>query len=117
MDDALRKALDFAKYRQTYSILQKVLTEKIDARLTYGHNGGIFKIDRPLIAFVQMLIDQGRTSGVPVLDLNENPILIDDLEKFRDEIFDRYFSSTLEYYEEYESLKKKRSVEKLIDYE
>jgi hypothetical protein len=117
MDDALRKALDFAKYRQTYSIQQKVLKEKIDARLTYGHNGGIFKIDRPLIAFVQMLIDQGRTSGVPVLDLNENPILIDDLEKFRDEIFDRYFSSTLEYYEEYESLKKKRSVEKLIDYE
>lgn len=117
MDDALKKALDFAKFRQTYSIQQKALKEKITARLTYGYNGGIFKINKELIVFVQMLIDQGRTNDVPVLDLNETPILVNDLEKFRDEIFDRYFSSTLEYYEEYEVLKKKRSVEKLIGYE
>lgn len=117
MDDALKKALDFAKYRQTLSIQQKILKEKIDARLTYGHNGGIFKIDRSLITFVQMLIDQGRTENFPILDVNNSPIMIDNLEKFRDEIFDRYFSSTLEYYEEHQALKKKRSVEKLIDYE
>jgi hypothetical protein len=117
MDDALKKALDFAKYRQTYSIQQKVLKENINARLTYGYNGGIFKINRELIVFVQMLLDQGRSDNVPLLDLNTRPILIDDLGKFRDEIFDRYFSSTLEYYEEYEALKKKRSVEKLLEYE
>jgi hypothetical protein len=64
-----------------------------------------------------MLIDQGRTENVPILDINNNPILISNLETFKDEIFDRYFSVTLEYYEEYKSLKKKRSVEKLIDYE
>jgi hypothetical protein len=115
MDDQLKKALDFANYRQTFSIQRKTLKEKIDAKLTFGHNGGIFKIDRSLITFVQMLIDQGRTSGVPLIDSNENPILVDNLEAFRDEILDRYYTSTLEYFEQYQALKKSRSVEKLLD--
>jgi hypothetical protein len=117
MDERLKKALDFSNYQQTLNIQKKILKEKIDAKLTYGYNGGIFKIDRSLITFVQMLLDQGRKDNVPMLDLNENPILIEDLENFKDEILDRYFSSVYEYYESYEKIKKSRSVEKLVDYE
>jgi hypothetical protein len=115
MEEQLKKALDFSNYRQTFSIQRRTLKEKIEAKLTYGCNGGIFKIDRSLITFVQLLIDQGRVSGVPLIDTNENPILIDNLETFRDEILDRYFTATLEYYEQYQDLKKSRSVEKLLD--
>jgi hypothetical protein len=114
MEDQLKKALDFSNYRQTFSIQRKTLKEKIEAKLTYGHNGGIFKIDQSLIAFVQLLINRGRIDGVPLIDSNDNPILIDNLEKFLDEILDRYFTSTLEYYEQYQELKKSRSVEKLL---
>jgi hypothetical protein len=115
MEEQLKKALDFSNYRQTFSIQRRTLKEKIEAKLTYGCNGGIFKIDQSLITFVQLLIDQGRVSGVPLIDANDNPILIDNLETFRDEILDRYFTSTLEYYEQYQDLKKSRSVEKLLD--
>jgi hypothetical protein len=115
MDERLAQALNFSNYQQTLSIQRKVLKEKIEARLTFGYSSGIFKIDRTLITFVQMLIDQNRTQGVILLDENENPILIDDLEKFRDEILDRYFTSTNEYYEQYQTLKKSRSVEKLLE--
>lgn len=115
MDERLKKSLEFANYRQTFSIQKKVLKEKIAAKLTYGYNGGIFVIDQTLITFVQLLIDQGRTSGMPLLDTNNNPIMIEDLQAFRDEIFDRYFTTTLEYYEQYELLKKSRSVEKILD--
>jgi hypothetical protein len=115
MDAQLKQALDFANYRQTLSIQKRTIKEKIEAKLTYGYNGGIFKIDRILIVFVQMLIDQGRTHGVPLLDINDNPIMVEDLEIFKDEIVDRYFTSTLEYYEQFENLKKSRSVEKLLD--
>lgn len=115
MDERLSKALDFANYRQTLAIQRKTLKEKIDAKLTYGHAGGIFKIDRSLITFVQMLIDQGRTENVPLIDNNENPISIPDLLKFKDEIFDRYFTATYEYLEEYQKVKASRSVEKLLD--
>jgi hypothetical protein len=83
MENQLQKALDFSNYRQSFAIQRKVLKEKIDAKLTYGINGGIFKIDRSLITFVQMLIELGRTSGVPLLDANDNPILIEDLNSLK----------------------------------
>jgi hypothetical protein len=115
MDDILTKALEFSNYNQTLNIQKKTIREKLDLRLSYGSNGGLFKIDRSLIVFVEMLIDKGRIDNVPLIDANNNPILIKDLLKFRDEIFDRYFSATLEYLEEYEKIKKSRTVEKLVD--
>jgi hypothetical protein len=115
MDEILKKALDFSQYNQTLNLQRKLIKEKLDATLTYGHGGGVFKIDRSLIVFVQMLIDRDRKNKIPLIDANNNPIMIDDLEKFRDEIFDRYFSATLEYLTEYEKIKKSRTVEKLVD--
>lgn len=115
MDDQLKKALDFSNYRQTFSIQKKLLREKNEAKLTYGYNGGIFKINQSLLTFVQIICDSGRISGVVLMDSNDNPILVNDLIEFKDEIFDRYFTATLEYYEQYQELKKSRSVEKLLD--
>jgi|SRR6056300_920135 hypothetical protein len=115
MQEEFKKALDFSNYRQTFSIQRKSLKEKIDAKLTYGINGGIFKINRELLNFVEMLIYKDRSENVVILDVNENPILIQDLLSFREEIFDRYFTATNEYYEQYLDLKKSRSVEKLLE--
>lgn len=115
MDPRLEQALDFSNYNQTLSTKRRQLKEKVDAKLTYGHNGGIFKIDRTLIVFVQMLIDQGRINDVPLLDSNENPILVENLSSFRDEIIDRYFSSVYDYYEQYQGIKKARTVKMLAD--
>jgi hypothetical protein len=61
-----------------------------------------------------MLSRSDRNNAV-VLDQNNNPIMIEDIESFKDEIFDRYFTSTNEYYIEYQKLKTSRSVEKLLD--
>jgi len=115
MEALLANALDFSNYKQTLSLQRKVLKERIAAKLTFGHNGGIFKIDQTLICFVQFLIDQDRTSNIPLIDSNDNPILIADLIKFKDEILDRYFTATYEYQEEYDKLKKSRTVETLVD--
>ena len=114
MQEHFAKALDFANYQQTFSIQKKVLKERISAKLTYGFNGGLFHIDRTLLVFVDLLCAKDRTSGVILLDANENPVLIDDLEEFRDEIFRRYFEVTNEYFEQHQKIKKSRSVEKLI---
>lgn len=115
MQEQLKKALEFSNYKHTFSIQRKILKEKIEAKLTYGINGGIFKIDRQLLTFVQMVLNEGRNTGIILLDINENPILIDNLEDFKTEIFDRYFTATNEYFENYQNLKKSRSVEKLLD--
>lgn len=115
MDTRLQQALDFAKYKETLEIQKTQAREKLDSKLTFGHNGGIFKIDRALINFVQFLIDSDRKVDVPLLDHNHTPILIKDLEMFKVEILDRYFAGILEYYNENERIKKSRSVEKLLD--
>jgi hypothetical protein len=115
MQEQLKKALEFSNYQQTLSIQRKTLKERIDAKLTYGVNGGLFRIDRNLLTFVETLCNKGRTTGVVILDANDNPILIDNLEIFRDEIFSRYFETTNEYFESYQALKKSRSVEKLLE--
>ena len=52
MEAQLQQALDFSNYRQTLAVQRKTLKEKIDAKLTYGYNGGIFKIDRSLILII-----------------------------------------------------------------
>ena len=114
MQEQLKQALEFANYKQTFSIQRKILKEKVEAKLTYGFNGGIFYIDRNLLTFVEMLCNKGRTVGVVLLDTNENPILIENLEEFRDDILSRYFEVTNEYFEQYQTLKKSRSVEKLL---
>jgi len=114
MDQQLKAALDFSNYQQTFSIQKKVLKERIAAKLTYGFNGGLFRIDRTLLTFVDMLCAKGRTSGVVLLDTNENPVLVNDLEVFREELFQRYFEVTNEYFDQYQKIKKSRSVEKLI---
>lgn len=115
MQEQLKAALDFAHYQQTFSIQKKILKEKTESKLTYGYNGGIFYIDRNLLTFVDMLINKGRTSGVVILDINQNPVLLDNLESFRDEIFSRYFEVTNEFFEQYQKIKKARSVEKLLE--
>jgi len=115
MQEEFQKALDFANYRQTFAIQRKTLKEKIDAKLTYGFNGGIFKIDRSLLNFVEMLIQNNRSQDVVILDSNENPVLVKDLLSFKEEVFDRYFTATNEYFEEYQKIKKARSVESLLE--
>ncbi len=114
MDDKLKAALDFAHFREAFSIQHKILKEKIQAKLTYGYNGGIFTIDRELICFVQMLLDKDRTTSVVLLDINNNPIIVEDLSKFQEDIMDRCFTATNEYLEDYQKIKKSRTVEKMI---
>jgi hypothetical protein len=115
MEEIYQRAIEFSNLAQTFSIQRKLLKEKNDARLTYGYNGGIFKINQTLICFVQFLISKNRVENVILLDVNENPILIENFIEFSDEILDRYTTSVYEYHEQYELLKKARSVKKIVD--
>lgn len=115
MNSSYEKALEFANYQYTLSLKQKQLQEQNEARLTYGFNGGLFKIDQTLINFVEFLISKNRVNDVVLMDSHNRPILIQNLNEFQAEILDRYFSSVNTYFEEFQKIKKQRSVEKLIN--
>lgn len=115
MDPRLQKALEFSNYQETVNTQKKLLKERVKSNLMYGCNGGIFYIDTSLLTFIQSLITLGRIDNVVLLDSNETPVMIEDLNVFKDEIYDRYFCSVQEYFNEYEKIKKSRSIEKLLN--
>lgn len=116
MDQRLKAALDFSNYRKVLFNLKQDLKLKVDARLRYSINGGTFTIDRELITFVRMLLDDKRDQVV-LIDRNQNPIRIENLKLFYDEIFSRYFEATNMYHTEYERMKTARTVEDLLSIE
>jgi hypothetical protein len=115
MDDRLKKALEFSNYQNTLSAQRQMLKEKLHSSQMYGYNGGIFKVNESLISFVQFFIDQDRITDIPILDFNETPILIKDMNEFKNNILTVYFTAVFNYYSEYEKIKKNRTIEKLVD--
>ena len=107
MSSKLTKALEFANYRTTLNVQHNNLKAKVQTLLNYSINGGTFEIS-------QTLIDQQHTKAV-LLDVYNNPIEIDGLADFLEEIISRYFEATNEYHAEYTKLRKSRKVHKLID--
>ena len=116
MSSKLTKALEFANYRTTLNVQHNALKAKVQTLLNYSINGGTFNISQELISFVKLLLDREYTDAV-LLDVYNNPIKIDDLDDFLDEILSRYFEAVNEYHAEYQKLRKARKVHKLIELE
>lgn len=115
MDSRLKSALEFSDYRQTLNQQRQQIKDKLVSDITFGHNGGMFKATMELIVFLELLMSKDRIKNIPILDMNNNPVMIDNVEEFKDDVFDRYLTAINVYYFEYEKLIKSRSVKKLLD--
>lgn len=113
MDPKLERALEFSQYRETLNNQMQALKSQVEAKLMFSVNGGTFKITSDLISFVNLLINKGQSETV-LLDVNDTPIQITDLEDFETEILSRYYEVTNDYLTQYEKIRKARSVKKLI---
>jgi hypothetical protein len=87
---------------------------RVQTLLSYSTAGGTFSISHELISFVKVLVDREMDSAV-LLDVYNNPIQIENLADFLEELISRYFEATNEYYADYSKLKRSRKVHKLID--
>lgn len=114
MDERLEKALEFANFMVTLNNQKRSLKEKYYTDCMYYHNGGTFKITKDLITFIKTLVDLGNNKETIIVDDNDLPIRVDDLKKFLDDIIDQYFIASNSYYNDYQLLKKNRSVEALV---
>lgn len=116
MDERLQKAIEFSNYRQTLNNQINALKIQSEAQLVYSINGGSFDISQSLLGFVSYLVSNNQESAV-LLDKNNIPVRIDNLEKFLSDITTRYFEVTNYYLEKYEEVRKSRSVKKIINLE
>jgi hypothetical protein len=112
MDERLQQALEHANYRQTLGIERKRLKDKALAELVIAYNGGIFTVDRTLIGFINSIKDYG---SAVILDDNEYPVEIEDLEAFSAKVLSTYFEVTNRYLTDYNEIKQKRTAAKLVD--
>jgi len=114
MDARLEKALEFSNYMATLNNQRRILHEKFIENSVHYLNGGKFSVDRELINFCSTLKQNDQTSAI-LIDDNNTPVEIEDLDKFLDDILDIYFTNTYEYLNQYNEIKNKRSVKDLID--
>jgi len=113
-DIRLEKALEFANYRSTLSVQQKQLKERCEARLNFAYNGGLFKIDQTLIAFVGNFLKEDKQAMV-ILDANQTPVDIENLQQFYEDITTRWMESVNDYHRQHQELSTKRKVNKLVE--
>lgn len=114
MDERLEKAFQTANYMATLSNQRKIALEEFQQSLIYYSQGSSFTVTRELMTFVKMLIDQGKTESV-ILDDNNIPSLVGNLESFLKEILDVYTMASNTYATRYAEIKTKRRIEGLVE--
>lgn len=114
MDERLQKALDISNYMFTFNNQKRLLQEQYKENLIYYYQGGQFTITQDLISFCQSLIAMNQTSTI-LIDDNDLPVEILELETFAAELYSKYFEASNRYLIEYNKLKKNRSVESIMN--
>jgi hypothetical protein len=117
MDERLEKALEFSNYMVTLNNQKRVLKEKFRESSVYYCNGAQFTVTKQLVTFVSLLVDKDNTDNIVLIDDNELPVLVENLEDFFADIMDTYFTAANTYHQEYQKLIKNRSTMKLAGYE
>lgn len=114
MDDNLKAALDFSNYMIVLDNQKRILKEQYQDNLVYYFNGGRFTATQQLVSFCQSLIALQQT-GTILVDDNDIPVEVDNLEKFAFELNSKYFEATNKYLTEYNKLKVNRTVEGIFN--
>jgi hypothetical protein len=115
MDDKIEKAFAVANYMATLSNQRRIILEEYTQKLVYYINGSTFKITPELINFTKTVLDLGYTDDVAFLDSNNFPVIINDVQKFFDDITLIYFESINSYAAKYADLKSKRKIADIVE--
>jgi hypothetical protein len=99
----------------TLSNQRKIILEEYNQKLIYYINGATFKITPELINFTKTLLDLGHAHDAAFIDTNGFPVVINDVQKFFDDIMSIYFESTNTYAAKYAELKSKRKISDIVE--
>lgn len=115
MDERIEKAFEVANYMATLSNQRRIILEEYNQKLVHYLNGATFKITPELINFIKTLLDIGKTTNATLVDSNNFPVQIPDVQQFFDSIVHIYFEATDEYNVKYSSLKSKRNILAIVE--
>ena len=93
---------------------RNLIHEKFLENCVHYVNGGKFNVNRELINFCNTLIQNNQNSSI-LIDDNNSPIEIENLQDFLDKILDIYSTNSNSYLQKFNELKKTRTVEGILD--
>jgi hypothetical protein len=70
--------VEHARSRLDHAAAHRVLREKYEARMIFGHNGGLFRATPEMISFLSLFHDQ----NIVVKDLYDTPIQVSAAELY-----------------------------------
>ncbi len=106
----LDSALEFANYQSTLTQQKEILLQKFKDACLIARSGGLFLITPEFISGLTLLDNK---SGY-IVDCNNTPVFIEDLEQFFNEAKLTYNQAVAAYGAEYSKLKTQRSVKTLV---
>ena len=113
MDEKLEKALEFSNYQKTLYLQKENLKLRLEHMLIAKYDTNVFSCSMELINFIQTCITNNM-DAVVILDIHNNPVKINQLRDCLDSLLVVYHTAFDEYFNKYETLKKARSVKKVI---
>lgn len=113
IDERLEKAIERANYQITLGTQKRNSRLKLELELKFATNGGLFQVSPELISFVQTLINRGHDDAI-LIDVNHNPIFIENLEDFQEKIIEQYYQALNEFLAEHRRIQKSRKPEALV---
>lgn len=113
MDEKLSQALERSNFMTTFSNQKRLLWEKFQDDLVFYKDGHEIKVTETLLSLCKIHAERNRK--MIITDANNLPFEIDDPETFLDELLDVYANASNAYYTDYNSLRKNRSVEGLVN--
>jgi hypothetical protein len=116
MDDRLEKALDISNFQRVLKTRQTQLKLLMENRMKLLYQGGIFDVDPDLITFTNILIGMGKNSFI-FIDVNDNPIFIEDLKEFLSQAYKKYVDALEQYYASYQKLGEARKIRKVLEWD
>ncbi len=105
----LEQALSFANYQYTLTKERKLLAQKFQENIVLAHNGGLFKVTPEFVAGLKAVRSEW------ALDINNNPVKIEDLDAFILEAQLVWEKAITEYGNEFTALRSKRNVKSLVN--
>lgn len=114
MDEQLKNALDLSRLIETSTNAKRISYEKFKERTTFYKNGGRFAINKELISFCKTMIEMNQQSIV-LLDFDNDPVIIDNLNDFLKEIVIVYTEASNAYITEVKKINSQKTVTGLIN--
>lgn len=114
MDEKIKKAFKIAEYAETFSSQKQILKEEYNQNLNFYFNGGAFLISKELITFIKTIKDISQDNSTILVDINDTPIEISNIDEFLEKILSKYYYAVNEYYTRFQSLKTSRTVESIL---